>query len=97
MKSKDTSRAEVMRRHIEACKENKQTVTSYCKENQLVPSNFYYWQKRLRSADANPVFTQLFAAATDTAAIIIHYPNGVRIAFNGGASIAVLKELICCI
>jgi hypothetical protein len=97
MKYKDTSRAEIMRHHIEACKERKQTVIAYCKDHQLAPSNFYYWQKRLRPADVNAAFTQLLPETTDTAAVTIHFPNGVRIVFSGSVSSSSLKELACCI
>ncbi len=87
-----------MRHHIEACKESKQTVVAYCKEHQLAPSNFYYWQKRLNSATVEPGFTQVSPPAIDyTAAVTIHFPNGVRIVFSGSVSPSSLKELVCCI
>jgi hypothetical protein len=97
MKYKDRTQAEAMRQHIEACKESKQTIVAYCKDHQLAPSNFYYWQKRLRPADVNPAFTQLLPEATDTASVTIHFPNGVRMVFSGSVSCSSLKELACCI
>jgi hypothetical protein len=97
MKYKDTSRSTAMRQHIEACKESKQTIVAYCKDHQLAPSIFYYWQKRLRPTDANPAFSQLLPEAADTAAVTIHFPNGVRVEFSGSVIPSSLKELVCCI
>jgi hypothetical protein len=98
MKYKDNNRAETMRQHIEACKESKQSIVAYCKDHQLAPSKFYYWQKRLNSATAELGFTQVSAPTVDdTAAVTIHFPSGIRIVFSGSVSLASLKELACCI
>ncbi len=97
MKYKDNTRAEMMRHHIEACKESKQTIIAYCKEHKLAPSNFYYWQKRLSGATGKPGFSRLSPVTMDTGAVTIYYPNGVRIEFGGTVSCASLKELGCCI
>ena len=42
-----------MRQHIEACRASSLTVTAYCKEHQLAPSRFYYWQKRWLNLNRN--------------------------------------------
>jgi hypothetical protein len=97
MKNKDSIQAAQMRSHIESCKANGLTVTVYCKEHQLAPSTFYYWQKRLSSAVAEPGFTQFSPVLADGASATIHFPNGVRIVFSGSVSCSSLKELACCI
>lgn len=38
-----------MRQHIEACKESGLHVEQYCKEQNLRPSAYYYWRKKLDS------------------------------------------------
>jgi hypothetical protein len=97
MKYKDTTRAESMRQHIEACKKSRQSIVAYCRDHQIAPSVFYYWQKRLQASDINPAFTQLLPETADTVAATIHFPNGVRIVFSGSVSCSSLKELVCCI
>lgn len=97
MKYKDSLQAEAMRHHIEACKASGLTVSGYCKEHRLAPSTFYYWQKRLNAATAEPGFTQLFPVPMDMVAVTVHYPNGVRVVFSGRVSSSAIKELVCCI
>lgn len=98
MKYKNNSQAEAMLVHVTACKASGQTVVAYCKEEGLSPSTFYYWQKRLKGNTASESgFTQIVVAAPEAAVATVHFPNGVRIVFSGGAGTSVLKELACCI
>jgi transposase-like protein len=38
----------LMEQHIAACKASGKSVESYCKEQQLKPSLYYYWRKKLQ-------------------------------------------------
>lgn len=99
MENKDTlKRAEFMGTHIEACRSGGLTVSAYCKLHGLLPSNYYYWQKRLRSgAGRKSAFTELQSVKIPTTAVTVRYPNGVCIEFCGAVDLPVLKELVCCI
>lgn len=97
MENKDTTnRAEMMRAHIAACQSEGMTVVAYCKEHGLVPSNYYYWQKKLNAVAPKAAFTKVLAASPMSGAAILHYPNGVRLELSS-INTSVVKELICCI
>lgn len=97
METKDnTLRATMMRQHIESCKSGSLTVAAYCKEHDLAPSNYYYWQKRLMRPAVKGGFVELCPSAVrDT--VSIRFPNGVQITFSGSVATTVLKELVCSI
>jgi len=98
MGTKDTlDRTEVMRQHIESCRASDMTVLAYCKANNLAPSKYYYWQKRLQPKTAVPSFKQISPMSLDTMSTVIDFPNGIRISFSGFVNTSILKELACCI
>lgn len=83
--------------HIEACDASGMSVTNYCKEYNLPKSKYYYWQKRLNSSKSLNSFSQInpFNNSLSVAPVVINFPNGVQVAFNGSVNPQVLKELIC--
>ena len=95
MENKNQTKAEQMRRHIEACSQSGLTVTDYCTQNGLVKSNYYYWLKKLHEENKPSGFTAV-SVATDGAVEIV-YPNGVQLSYKGAINVVVIKTLICCI
>lgn len=95
MENKNQTKAEQMRRHIEACSQSGLTVTDYCAQNGLVKSNYYYWVKKLNGENKPSGFTAV-RVATDAAVEVI-YPNGVQLSYRGAINAIVIKTLVCCI
>ena len=95
MENKIESKAELMRQHIEACRQSGLTVSEYCTQKGIIKSNYYYWLKKLGSENKSSGFTAV--KVTTNAAIEISYPNGVQLSFTGNISVATIKELVCCI
>jgi hypothetical protein len=97
MEKQKTNR-EVMIAHIEACHASGISVTNYCEEYSLPKSKYYYWQKRLNSSKPVNSFKQIAPVQNhnfSSAPVVINFPNGVQVAFNGSVNPQVLKELIC--
>jgi len=95
MENKNQTKAEEMRRHIEACSQSGLTVTDYCTQSGLVKSNYYYWVKKLNGEIKPTGFTAVHVA-TDAAVEVI-YPNGVQLSYRGAINATVIKTLVCCI
>ena len=95
MENKNQTKAEQMRRHIEACSQSGLTVTDYCTQNGLVKSNYYYWVKKLKGENKPSGFTAV--SVTPDAAFEITYPNGVQLYYRGALNTTILKTLVCCI
>lgn len=86
-----------MRSHIEACQAGSQTVQHYCTEHGIKKSVYYYWSKRLQKQSEPTGFVPLSINNVERCDVVVNFPNGVRISFNGSISASVLKELACCI
>lgn len=97
MRYKDSTKADEMRRHVEACQAGSLTVQQYCKEHGLAKSAYYYWYKRLQKPLEPKTFVALNLNGVQGGGVVVSFPNGVSIRFNSGVAASVLKELACCI
>jgi hypothetical protein len=79
--------ADQMRRHRELQRKSGLTIAAYCKRENISPSSWWYWRKRLSSkkvfadhtAHAPVSFLQLPTQAPETQKIDLTQPNGSRI------------------
>lgn len=95
MKKYDRAKSEQMRQHIEACNKSGLTVSSYCIQNGIVKSNYYYWLKKQNAENKSTGFTVISVAKRGS--VEITYPNGVQLSYTGDINAATLKALVCCI
>jgi hypothetical protein len=95
MKDEKISMAEQMRQHIAARQLSGVYVDQYCKEQNLKPSAYYYWRKKL-SADPKintGSFIQL-QPVSQSGSVEIIFTNGVKIHFDNLVPAAYLKQLV---
>ena len=99
MRYKDTSKADAMHHHIQACQAGTQSVEQYCQQQGIRKSSYYYWCKRLSKQTVPSGFVPLGIEVHDRQStdVIVTFPNGVSIRFKAGVKVSVLKELACCI
>lgn len=79
--------ADQMRRHRELQRKSGLTITAYCKRENINPSIWWYWRKRLLSkklfsnhlAQTPVSFLQLPTQSPDTQKFDLVLPNGARI------------------
>lgn len=95
MRNSNQSKAEIMRVHIESCRQSGLTVSEYCLQNGIVKSGYYYWLKKLNGAGKASGFTAL--GISPGASVAITYPNGVQLSFTGDINTHIIKALVCCI
>lgn len=98
MKLKSSLRLDQMRFHIESHRSSGLSVVAYCKQHNLVKSNFYYWLKKLSKASKPVSFVPITVdplAADST--VEVHFPSGVYVVFSGSVKASLLKEVVCCI
>jgi hypothetical protein len=94
--------ADKMRRHRELQAKSGLTIEAYCKRENLRPSSWWYWRKRLLSKKAcanhavhTPVsFLQLPTQSPETQKIDIMLPNGSRITMSTCCELAFLRQAI---
>jgi hypothetical protein len=95
MQDEKLNKSELMRQHIEACKESGLAVHQYCKEQNIKPSVYYYWLKKL---EIDPqIHTGSFIELqpiTTTSCVEIVFTNGVKIHFENLVPVHYLKQLI---
>lgn len=96
MRYKDNQKAEEMRSHIQAYQSGELTIERYCQQHSLKKSSYYYWYKRLQKQREAKSFIPLNFSNTQGDDIVVTFPNGVSISFNGNVTTSVLKELVCC-
>ncbi|OLQ83932.1 hypothetical protein BIT28_19355 [Photobacterium proteolyticum] len=79
-------------------KESSLTIAAWCEQNQIVQSQFYYWQKKLTSSVHEPdsVVVPLSMPSSLTA-LVIETPNGYRVSINDASAITLLPQLIKCL
>lgn len=86
-----------MRSHVQACAAGTLTVEQYCQQHGIKKSSYYYWHKRLQKQPDMNAFVPLNLSSGRVCDVVVSFPNGINISFNGNTSISVLKELACCI
>ena len=95
MQDEKLNKSDQMRQHIEACRESGLAVEQYCKEQNLKPSVYYYWRKKLESD--SQIHTGSFIELqpiTTTSCVEIVFTNGVKIHFESLVPVHYLKQLI---
>ena len=95
MQDEKLNKSAQMRQHIEASKESGLAVEQYCKEQNLKPSVYYYWRKKLESD--SQIHTGSFIELqpiTTTSCVEIVFTNGVKIHFESLVPVHYLKQLI---
>lgn len=92
MDIKNTTQSEIMQAHISACKESGSTVEVYCRDNQLKPSVYYYWRKKLQPAVSGKFIS--ITPRLSTAPMSITFINGNRINFETLPPVDYVKQLI---
>ncbi len=94
---KDTSKADAMHSHIQACQAGTQSVEQYCQQQGIKKSSYYYWRKRLSKQTVASGFVPLGIDGNygQSAEVIVSFPNGVSIRFSAGVKASILKELVC--
>ena len=89
------SMAEQMRQHIAARQSSGVYVEQYCKEQNLKPSAYYYWRKKLsEDPKINTVSFKQLQPASQRSSIEIIFTNGVKIHFGNLVPAAYLKQLV---
>jgi hypothetical protein len=84
--------SELMQQHITACKASGKTVELYCKENQLKPSYYYYWRKKLQPQQPGKFIS--IAPLYSNAPVSIIFAVGHRINFESLPPVEYLKQLM---
>jgi hypothetical protein len=84
--------ADTMRLHLSACKSSGLTVEQYCRQNQLKPSYYYYWRKKLQPTEPCR-FVSIVAPASASVFSII-FTTGHRICFEVMPPVDYLKQLM---
>ena len=95
---------------LERQKESGLSVRSFCSNEGLAPSSFYYWKKKLRKEDPAGRFIPLLvrapgsaacpapgkspASGVDNAALEITYPNGTTLRIRQTLDLAGLRSLV---
>jgi transposase-like protein len=92
MTNEKSGQAEMMRMHIEGCKESGKTIEDYCKEHDLKPSNYYYWRKKLSSQESGK-FVRIAAEVTHSSVTVI-FVSGHRMVFETLPSVEYIKQLV---
>ena len=92
--------ADEMRRHRELQAKSGLTIEAYCKRENLRPSSWWYWRKRLLSKRvSNPVqaavsFLQVPTPPPETQKIDITLPNGSRITMPVSCDSVIIRRTI---
>lgn len=89
----------MMRRHMRRYEATGQTVVGYCRQHQIALPTFYYWRKKLSGSpgDLSLQFEELQAAPKDTfPGIVMQFPQGVLIRFEGPVPASFIRELAGC-
>lgn len=92
MEHTNTTHGHAMQAHIAACKASDLTVAAYCQQHNIKPSNYYYWQHKLR-----PVPTGKFIPIKPPPAITqvtIVFASGIRICFENMPPVDYVKNLV---
>src|SRR4030066_246684 len=94
---KKTSRRDEMFALIEQ-KQSNQTNKSFCEQQGIALSCFYYWQnkyhqERSTSTGFVPVLVKRSSSGLSQQ-IEVHYPSGVSVRVPAGSSVTLLKTLI---
>jgi hypothetical protein len=84
--------ADTMRLHLSACKSSDLTVEQYCRQNQLKPSYYYYWRKKLQPREPGRFVS--IAAPASTSVVSIIFTTGHRICFEAMPPVDYLKQLM---
>ena len=92
LEHKNTSPAHAMQAHIKACKASGITVKAYCLQHQLKPSNYYYWQNKLRGQPGGKFIPITPPLVTTPVSII--FANGHRICFENMPHVDYIKKLV---
>jgi hypothetical protein len=95
---------------LERHRESGLSVKSFCSNEGLAPSTFFYWQKKLRKEDTGERFIPLFvrtpgsvacpasgqrpAPSTDNTPLEITYPNGTTLRIRQTLDLAGLRSLV---
>lgn len=86
---------------IKTCKESGKPVTTWCKENQITKSSYWYWHKKLsQGTDSKAVVVPEFAELKEPAArndvddTLLIEKNGIHIQVRRGISNELLEKLI---
>ena len=96
---------------LERQKESGLSVRSFCSNEGIAPSTFYYWQKKLRKDAGGGRFIPLLVRAPgstaypspsqqpgpgmDTTPLEITYPNGTTLRIRQTMDLAGLRSLVC--
>jgi hypothetical protein len=92
MKEATINQSELMAQHIASCKASGKTVELYCKEQQLKPSYYYYWRKKLQLQQAGKFIS--IAPLLSNAQVSIVFTNGNRICFETMPPADYVKQLM---
>jgi hypothetical protein len=84
--------ADTMRLHLSACKSSGLTVEQYCRQNQLKPSYYYYWRKKLQPSEPGRFVS--IAASTGSPVVSIIFTTGLRLCFETLPPVDYLKQLL---
>jgi len=99
-KAAKENQRETMRSMIEQWHASGKSQIQFYTDNQIKPSQFYYWLKRYRQMITPGVFlpvqvirSKQSQKSLDTP-IEIHYPNGTRVHLPSTVSLATIRTLI---
>ena len=98
MEDKKISKAFQMRQHIEACEAGGRSVEEYCREQNVKPSTYYYWRKKLLSDEAksNHAAGSFIPVPSipQSSGVELIFTNGIKIHFEHLVPVEYLKQLV---
>ncbi|WP_299013453.1 hypothetical protein [uncultured Photobacterium sp.] len=79
-------------------KESGLTIATWCEQNQIAQSQFYYWQKKLTALSHEPESVIVpISMPSSSVALVIETPSGYRLSVNDTAALTLLPQLIKCL
>jgi len=94
VKKADEAKAAQWRSHIQAWRRSGLSQAAYCRDHDLVCSQFGYWRRKLRSDSRSASgFVQVMTAPS-TGGLSVRLPGGVEIKGVDDGNVAVVAELL---
>ena len=90
---KKENKESIMQTHIDNCTSTGLSIKRYCEVNELNPSVYYYWVKRLKS-NATGNFIHLSMDTSPKSGCSILFCNGHKFSFDALPPVDYLKKLL---
>ncbi len=92
-KKADQAKVAQWRSHIQAWQRSELSQAAYCREHNLVWSQFCYWRRELRGSRSSSGFVEV-TRAPSTDGLLVRLPSGIEIKGVDASNVAVVTELL---